>query len=204
MKKIYVIRSFAVILIAFILWITFSSPQSSSDYYARLTAYSSWLLVIVTIWILFEQSMYSRENIKITLFNNLEDTFFNKYVPDRRTLAQRRLSLSKDKNQIIQNTLMDFFESLGMYLRRGYIDLDLVWEHFCYYTIRWWGATQNIIFNWREEEKDKTLYANFQYLNDKLCKYEMKKRHMRQEEIINDDIINQFLEEESNLESYKK
>ena len=47
---------------------------------------------------------------------------------------------------------MNFFETVGMYLKRGYFDKEMAWVGFGYYAIRWWAVCKDYVF---EEEEAK-------------------------------------------------
>lgn len=62
--------------------------------------------------------------------------FDGSLLSERRLLAQQ-LKVSAHHDDINERVL-DFFEDLGMLIRRDYIDREMVWDAFSYYVKGWW------------------------------------------------------------------
>ncbi len=83
-------------------------------------------------------------------------------------LAQRKALahgfLSAVPHDQIQEPVMNFFEDLGLFFRRGYLDKDLVWSTFGFYAVRWWAASYGYIAEERRRTNDPTVCSEFEAL----------------------------------------
>jgi hypothetical protein len=73
--------------------------------------------------------------------------------------------------------VMNFFEDLGMLLRRNYLDREMIWDTFSYYARMWWSACREYIAAERTALNDDTLFTDFDYLAERISEDEVKKRH---------------------------
>ena len=72
--------------------------------------------------------------------------------------------------------VLDFFEDMGLFLRRGVLDGETVWESYSYSIEHYWQLTEPRITEFRTATKDRTWYTNFEYLFQKIAKTSSKKR----------------------------
>lgn len=81
---------------------------------------------------------------------------------DRKELAKRFLSGRPPLD--LQERVLDFFEDLGLFLRRGYLDEELAWSAFGFYGVRWWAICRGYILEERKRQSDPTLFTDFEAL----------------------------------------
>lgn len=179
--------------------------------FTGLLAISSFLALYLTKKSIREQREISLNSLKeqhnISLIDlkvrnqlRFEENFESQIMKERRKrLAQQLLKhIAHDK---IQEEVLDLFESVGIFLRRGYLDQELVWCNWGYYAPQWWNACKDYILMERKiHNDDQTLFEEFQYLVDKLYEEEMSHRHKTRSELepsIAD--LKQFLKEEASL-----
>jgi hypothetical protein len=93
----------------------------------------------------------------------------------------------------ISDSVVNFFEDLGLFLDNGYLDEKMVWEMFGYYAVRWWEATKNQAIKQRRTHNDQTLFGDFETLAEKMRKRDAKAG--LQSQIAED--IKAFLKDES-------
>jgi hypothetical protein len=120
-------------------------------------------------------------------------------VTERKKLAEQLLDNAPHDD--IQETVMNFFESIGMLLRKNYLDIDMVWSGFCFHAIRWWGLCKDYILEERGiQNNDKTIFEEFERLVDELYKQEMKERKLTRAELEpTQQDLKRFLEAEKNI-----
>ena len=165
-----------------------------------ITAVGTWALVLATWWMVWKQSQTSRNELKVKFQMSLEDRFEGPpMVAARKRLAEQLLSNAPYKE--IQDDVMNFFESVGVLLRRGYLDKEMAWVGFGYYGIRWWRACKEYIFEERDrKEGDQTIFAEFQSLVEKLYEVETRQRGKTRSEVEPGTTqIKVFLQEERDL-----
>ena len=130
----------------------------------------------------------------------MEDSFDSpQKVVARKKLAEQLLSgASHDE---IQEEIMNFFETIGSLLCRGYLDEELAYGSFSYYGTKWWSACKDYIIEERHRKgDDQTIFEEFQDLVDTFYKIEMKERGKTRAELEASRVdIEIFLKEEKNL-----
>jgi hypothetical protein len=83
-----------------------------------------------------EQTRLSREDLRVRHQLIYEEKWDSQaIVSERKKLAEQLLDNAPHDD--IQETVMNFFESIGMLLRKNYLDIDMVWCGFCFHAIRW-------------------------------------------------------------------
>jgi hypothetical protein len=165
-----------------------------------LTAIASWALVFVTWFLVWRQLRLAREDLKVRLQTSYEEKFDGPaLIAERKKLAGQLLTNAAHKD--IQEPVMNFFESVGMLLRRRYIDLDMVWSDFSFYAIRWWSASKDYISEERRlQNNDETIFEEFKHLVDALYNFETKKRHLSRAQLEpSKQDLQRFLETERDL-----
>jgi hypothetical protein len=97
-------------------------------------------------------------------------------ISARKSLA--RQLLDDAPHDEIKETVMDFFEDMGMLIKNDHLDRDMVWGTFSFYAGHWWRACRDYIAKERERLSDDTLFADFEYLAEKLSKQDVEHRQM--------------------------
>jgi hypothetical protein len=70
----------------------------------------------------------------------------------------------------LEGHALDFFEQMGLYLKKGVYNRDVIWEFYSYYIIYYWRIAQNLIEQYRKDERDNTYYVWFEYLYEEMLK----------------------------------
>src|ERR1700730_797342 len=123
----------------------------------------TWALVGVTLWVAREQSKALRDDLKVRLQLQFQERFDSRaFVSDRMALA--KALLGDRPREELSESVMNFFEDLGLFARRGYLDKELIWHTFGFYIVRWWAACKDYILAERRRHNDRTLFADFEKL----------------------------------------
>lgn len=93
--------------------------------------------------------------------------------------------------------IFDFFEELGLLVRKKIIPTDLVWSDYCYWTLNYWTAFTNYIDWARKSDEDPTMYCEFEYLFKKMLNFEEHKLKKKVE--ITPEKLTEFVNEEIEL-----
>jgi hypothetical protein len=83
-------------------------------------------------------------------------------VLSRRILAQDLVGHAPHDQ--IRVATLNFFEDLGLLVRRGFLDEELAWSTFGFHAIRWWMAALDYIGEQRRLKGDDSLFDEFQTL----------------------------------------
>src|SRR5712692_910795 len=89
----------------------------------------------------------------------------------RRVLAEKRLKNEENPDELYP--LLDFFETVGLLVRRGYLDESDVWSTFSYSVLILNADARQIIE--QEQREDPTTYADFSSLVERLQRIEAEK-----------------------------
>jgi hypothetical protein len=141
-------------------------------------AVGTWALLLVT-WRLGQRQIrgqlsVAREQLRMQFFLELRKQFDGPLVSERKLLAHKLKSAAPHAE--INEPVLDFFEDLGMLVRRDYVDREMVWDTFSYYVKGWWGACKDYITRERiDKGGDATLFTDFGNLAEMMYAVEMKK-----------------------------
>lgn len=88
----------------------------------------------------------------------------------RRKLAAVLINYRSPEQQwMIAETVLNFFEDLGILYKQGYIDKQLAMSTFSFYVCRWWDASKSYIEDERRSHNaDASLFKEFQWLAEQM------------------------------------
>ena len=156
--------------------------------------WGTWALVVValalvgvTFWMARDQSRnlkaqtdsqnenfhHQMEALHSDLRLRLQLTFMDRFDNDRMKAHRKALAehlLTHVAPDQIQERVMDFFEDMGLFLRRGYLDEELLWSTFGFYAVRWWAASRDYISEEQRRKNDTTLFTEFKNLVERFRK----------------------------------
>ncbi len=138
--------------------------QSSKtmDWPQIFSAGGTWALVFLTLWLVIGQLSKAEKQLKSQLYLQIRQDFDgDRMVSARKKLAQQLLD--QVPHDGVQEKVMDFFEDMGMLLRRRHLDRGMVLDTFSYYVTMWWSSSKKYVFEERARQRgDDTLFADFQ------------------------------------------
>ncbi len=148
------------------------------------------LVAIVGLWFQIQRSRFSM-SVELTL--KLDDRFNGDDFSQVRSRAAK--GILKREYEEAEN-VFDFFETLGLLVRRGALDTEMVWNTFFYWIHRYWLAGSDYILN--EQRIDPSTWADFKLLHDKVVALEKKKTGATDSDLfLSGETIKQFLKQES-------
>ncbi len=160
--------------------------------------------VIVVVCGLIYQDKRARQSLNIDLLLKFDVRFNDEsFKAVRRAAAKSiydfRMNKNKDK---VREEVFDFFETVGLLLRKYKLDKELVWSTFIEWVRGYWQAGNMYIG--KEQKDDETRWQDFTYLFKELTKADqrLKKRMMdRSDEdpVLSDNAISRFLKKEMTL-----
>ncbi|MCW4044549.1 MAG: hypothetical protein NWE94_03415 [Candidatus Bathyarchaeota archaeon] len=93
--------------------------------------------------------------------------------------------------------VFDFFEEVGLLVRKRIIPTDLAWSDYCAWTLWYWSAFRGYIDWARRSDEDPTLYCEFEFLFNTMLKFERRK--LKRKVVVTPEKIAEFIEEEIGL-----
>jgi hypothetical protein len=120
-------------------------------------------------------------------------------VSSRRTFATgfRDHAESIDESSV---RVLSFFENLGLFAHYYNLNMEIIWNQYCYYIKIYWVLSEQKIKARRESTKDFTHYDQFQWLYKEVIEIEGKKRGVTVDVARpNTEEINSFIRQEADL-----
>ena len=133
-------------------------------------AISSFVAVYISYWGIKRQTESMARSVSADLCLKLVDRFDGPEMVAKRALAARAL-LNKS-NLAAAEDVFDFFETVGLYVRRGMLDNVLAHSMFFHWTNLYWHAGKGSIATSRQ--RSASIYSDFEFLYNTLLKVEMK------------------------------
>ncbi len=153
------------------------------------------LAVLVAIISLIVQSRRSKFSLNVDLLLKLDDRFNSEQFKALRKAAAQSIKAGtfEDAEEII-----DFFEMIGLLVRRRALDVELVWHSFFHWIHHYAFALEHYIALARE--KDPTIWEDFVLLREKVVAIEKRKRKCSDTALqVNKTDLEQFVRNESRL-----
>ena len=143
------------------------------------------ILVLVTAGAFYFQNRHNRFALGIDLLLKLDDQFD---TPMMRASRRKASTYLKEKQRIhngsdvsiddLEHSLdavLDFFDQVGYFLKRGALERGAVWSAFYHQVHHWYSNAEEYITSQRQ--RDATIWENFKYLDTQLVAEQM--RHKR-------------------------
>ncbi len=166
-----------------------------------ILAYATVALALVTVGLAIATFSHVRElrkssyrEIGVQTWLEFQKRFDSpEMIQARKKLAPQFDKFDSKKTNRISETVLNFFEDVGIAYKNGYLDKKLADSSFGFYACRWWEAAKPYIDQERRRHgEDKTIFEDFEFVASQ----------MRQpDEKIDDKGLQNFLEDESRLVS---
>lgn len=149
-------------------------------------------VIISTISLNF-QIKRSKFTQSVDLLLKFEQRFFdNDRMTATRRNAAKSLQMGGDKDV---EPVLDFFETLGMLVKKNAFDREMVWNTFFYWFHNYWAASQSYVATKRKD--DPTTWEEFAFLDQCMSDIEKTRTHCTDSDLIpSKEDIATFLEEE--------
>jgi len=163
-----------------------------------LKTVAPWVAIILSIIILGFQLKRSRFSQSVDLILKLEERFSDsKAMIDKRKQAAKALRSNPSSPSSDIEDVLDFFETLGLLVRRKALDEEMVWNTFYHWLHRYWLLCESYI---RTKQKTKlTLWGDYADLEKRLVDLEWKKTKRRDDIYLSNDELDEFLNDECDL-----
>ena len=124
---------------------------------------------ITALYFAWSQLRQAREQTKIQHLVQFEREFSSEpLITYRCELAKKRSEGKREPSELYQ--ILDFFETVGLLVRRGYLDASDVWSTFGYTVIILFADSRELVRDLQQE--DPTSYSDFRLLADTMRKIE--------------------------------
>lgn len=165
-----------------------------------MTAYSTLVLAMlsfvavgISYWGIKRQTTIFALSLSADLSLKLADRFNGKTMLEVRNLAAHAL-LSKS-NLAHADEVFDFFEAVGLYVRKDALDVEFAHSMFFHWINLYWRAGKEYILESRK--RTSNLYEDFEGLYKKVLEIEKKQDSESRDINPTDDDIKSFLKQET-------
>lgn len=167
--------------------------------YNAIIAWAAVAATLIALITMLVESRRSRFSIGVDFILKLDSDFNSRDFKEIRKKAAIALSsrdLSKAGNEI--DSIIDFFEGVAFYTKRGALDKETVWHFFFTYMYRFWHLSKDHLD--KERKTDQTLWADYIKLYCQLFEIEKKEcRRLGSNIDLTSEDLQKFLKEESIL-----
>jgi hypothetical protein len=152
-------------------------------------AYLTWRLVK-------GQLSTAKEQLNVLLYLKLRKQFDGSTLLAARKAFAEQILDGKAHEEMDQS-ILTFFEDVGMLLRRNYLDREMVWETFGHFAQMWHAACRDYITRERANcGGDPHMFSGFEYLVQQISEENMRRKKFRPSEPPRSS-IKYFLESEA-------
>jgi len=163
---------------------------------AALTAWAAVVAALAAVCAIWSESKRSRFALGIDLLLKMDANFNNDMMRTTRRAAGKELLHDKDKGDV--DDVLDFFETVGMLIRRGALDDFMVWHTFYYWIHRYYVSNSEYIAKSRVE--DHTIWFDLVKLHKIMVSIEKKERQCPDEELqLTKEELTEFFKEEMTI-----
>jgi hypothetical protein len=170
--------------------------------WSAMAAITGMATAIVAVLALILQSRQTQLTLMDDFLWRLEERFNSQLMINKRQKAAAHLLNFLDNPETLPdenydlNSVLDFFESLGYYTRRGVIDKDMAWNHFSYWIIPHWQVSKAYIY--QQRKWDPTVWHSFEKLAEELIHIDARRKHRSLTDVTpSESDIREFLEWEA-------
>ncbi len=164
------------------------------------TAAFAALIVAFVNWLQLRHSRFALGVDIILKFSALFD------AETMRAARRKAASALKNGTNVTElEPVLDFFETVGLLVRRRAIDKEIAWNYFSHWVLRYAVLSLEQIHTRRRAESDDTYYQEFEYLVKLLTQLDIKKRKLKSSPSFRSKNLCEFLEEEMEIvENHEK
>ena len=161
--------------------------------YNAIIALAAVVAAVVAVYATWTESRRSYFALGIDLLFKLEVNFDDDKMRTTRRAAAEALLRDEDKGDV--DDVLDFFEMVGMLLRRGALDDFMVWHNFFYWIHGYYLSNSDYIAESRSV--DPTIWADLVELYKRMASIEKKERQCSDQQLqLTEKELTEFLEEE--------
>jgi hypothetical protein len=157
--------------------------------------------VLVAMWTLIIQAHQNRLALGASFIHDIEKEFL---WSDR--MQEQRLAIAQFfQNQQSENDappsavahMLDWLDQIGLYHRKGVIDLEMTWTTLFYWYGHYWVLLESFAERYESNAGGITFYQNARELFSDLCTYGNKKRNLPSPtKYFNEERLTAFIDEE--------
>ena len=154
-----------------------------------IMAIATAAMAIATFWLVCESRRASFRQIGVQTWLELEQRFDSDGMKRaRKKLAQQLKAYSPNKHDKISETVLNFFESVGIAYKSKYLDRKLADSSFSFHACRWWEAVKPYVDQeQKRHDEDDSLFEDFKDLAELMRRPDEKIDDVEQRRFLDDE-----------------
>jgi hypothetical protein len=133
------------------------------------------IAVTVTLFLIRQQLVAQRFSNILSSVTSLDERWNSKEMRNARKAVCTKYGSNDLSINQHDGLVLDFFEQMGLYLRKGVFTPDILWELYSYSVVHYWCITVPLISEFRLSTKDNTWYSSFYSLYEEMLKQSKKR-----------------------------
>jgi hypothetical protein len=181
--------------------VRYHSTQEDKLMTDPVTAWSTLILAImsfvavgISYWGIKRQTESFALSVSAELCLKLTDRFNSESMIKIRSLAAK--ALLEKSNSSAADEVFDFFETVGLYVRKNAVDKQIAHSMFFHWVNLYWRAGKETII--KNRERCAGIYSDFEHLYDTVLKSEMSVDQKSRDINPTDADLEAFLKQEMN------
>lgn len=137
---------------------------------------AQFLAVSVTLTFIYRQIKLHRYSNMLNMISAIDARWNSAdFIKHRQDICNRynagNLPINREEGEVL-----GFFEDLGVFLKKGVFDNDVVWDKYSYYIEHYWAMYDPHIKEFRTSHNDDTWYNKFELLKNEMAKESKKNK----------------------------
>jgi hypothetical protein len=136
-----------------------------------LWAMLQFVAVAITIIFVIRQLYHQRVSNLLSILNNFNSRWnSDKMIQSRQHICKEYKS-SHLEILAPEEDVLAFFEEMGLYLKKGVLDEESIWNMYSYLIVHYWAILIQKIKKMRADESDNTYFDKFEYLLNRMNRF---------------------------------
>lgn len=131
--------------------------------------------VIVSLIFIYRQVRIQRMANSLTTLKEFRERWDSRRLSDARAAVVSAYSSRDKKIDHTEESLLNFFEEMGLNVSRGIFDACSVWETYSYYLEHYWPILLPKVTEMRAAERDGSYFEQAEKLYSKCCAISKKR-----------------------------
>lgn len=172
-------------------------PHSDDKYYVALTGVATLVLAVGTLMFMWKQTEATKRVAGFQMFSQVDAQYYAEHLRVVRSELSAHLIYDQVLPQQAEEVL-DFFEIVACYMRKGFLDADLVSNGFSLSIRCYWYGLNGYVREMRAAHADRSIYEHVEWLNSWLVAEFANERGIKESEAgITKDQANRFFRTEA-------
>jgi hypothetical protein len=136
---------------------------------------AQFFAIAISLVFIYRQVRVQRQSNMLQTLVSLDNRWHSQEMRSSRKKACENYLPDQLRIRREEADVIGFFEDISVYLERGVLDIESLWDKYSDYIEHYWAMYQPHIMKFRAESEDPTWYEKFETLNTEMEKFSKKK-----------------------------